>query len=583
MLSQPGLAFANPTTPNALRSPEFHGFQKTRARAITHYFPFAQKIDLTADIDDDGGDCDGARDCHVDDNATAAATDYVANGGCQRTDADEEHNTLVSSPSPPMSVYDENACDAFDLLVCAAENAAASVFHANATDTENIFLQTPVLHLNIDRSPNQASSITINKHNIEVMSNFAAALTANNNNNNNNHHNAVAGHNEAASNKNGGHGGAPGGSAAGSETDRSDDDGHVTRSPSTVSAPESSDYISSDSNSCDSGVVADRRRQLQLQQQQQQQFQQQQQQQPQQFQQQQPPHPTSPSKRRKPMTPHRILCPSPDKRTDEPAALSVNAVAAESNVCSTPKSGYAVPSVVSHSPQLQQSPTARRRKTAAVKSLKTRRRLNGRYVATDSPQKGHKSGDKKAQARIEASANAAVAETIIDVDAVHIEDGGNHTKNPTESPEQRRPSGEQPPIVHTKVSVKGSHALGKSKTTTATAAAAPAPRPKDKLTDFFPVRRSVRKTKKAVEQEQLHSIEAAIRNQQEDGLLVAEFPHKGRGIMAARRFERGEFVVEYIGDLIDMPEANRRELLYAKDENTGCYMYYFKHSDQQYW
>lgn len=104
-----------------------------------------------------------------------------------------------------------------------------------------------------------------------------------------------------------------------------------------------------------------------------------------------------------------------------------------------------------------------------------------------------------------------------------------------------------------------------------------------KLTDFFPVRRSVRKTKKAVEQEQLRSIEAAIRNEQQDGLVVAEFPLKGRGIMAARRFARGEFVIEYIGDLIDLTEANRREQVYAKDENTGCYMYYFKHKSQQYW
>lgn len=104
-----------------------------------------------------------------------------------------------------------------------------------------------------------------------------------------------------------------------------------------------------------------------------------------------------------------------------------------------------------------------------------------------------------------------------------------------------------------------------------------------KLTDFFPVRRSVRKTKKAVEQEQLRSIESAIRNQQQDGLFVQEFVHKGRGIMASRKFTKGEFVIEYIGDLITMTEANKREQLYAKDENTGCYMYYFKHKSQQYW
>lgn len=39
----------------------------------------------------------------------------------------------------------------------------------------NIFLQKPVLHLNIDKSPNQASSIVINKH-LEISPNFASEL-----------------------------------------------------------------------------------------------------------------------------------------------------------------------------------------------------------------------------------------------------------------------------------------------------------------------------------------------------------------------------------------------------------------------
>lgn len=75
----------------------------------------------------------------------------------------------------------------------------------------------------------------------------------------------------------------------------------------------------------------------------------------------------------------------------------------------------------------------------------------------------------------------------------------------------------------------------------------------------------------------------AIRNEQEDGLLVKKFPEKGRGVITTRPFVKGEFVVEYIGDLIDIHEANKREQMYAKDENTGCYMYYFKHKNQQYW
>lgn len=104
------------------------------------------------------------------------------------------------------------------------------------------------------------------------------------------------------------------------------------------------------------------------------------------------------------------------------------------------------------------------------------------------------------------------------------------------------------------------------------------------MTDFYPVRRrSVRKTKKAVEQEYLRNIEKAIEQQSEDGLVVKLFKDKGRGICAGRPFARGEFVVEYIGDLIEQAEADRREEIYAKDTAFGCYMYYFKHKEQQWW
>lgn len=41
--------------------------------------------------------------------------------------------------------------------------------------------------------------------------------------------------------------------------------------------------------------------------------------------------------------------------------------------------------------------------------------------------------------------------------------------------------------------------------------------------------------------------------------------------------------MEYSGELIDMQEAYRREEEYEQDENTGCYMYYFKYKDHHYW
>lgn len=53
--------------------------------------------------------------------------------------------------------------------------------------------------------------------------------------------------------------------------------------------------------------------------------------------------------------------------------------------------------------------------------------------------------------------------------------------------------------------------------------------------------------------------------------------------MTTRNFDRGEYVVEYTGDLINSTEAQRREEAYANDQNTGCYMYYFKHKNTQHW
>lgn len=104
-----------------------------------------------------------------------------------------------------------------------------------------------------------------------------------------------------------------------------------------------------------------------------------------------------------------------------------------------------------------------------------------------------------------------------------------------------------------------------------------------KLTDFFPTRRSVRKTHKEIQYEILKSYEKAVLEKSEDGLAVKHFDEKGRGVVATRAFTKGEFVIEYEGDLISMTEANKREAKYAENANTGCYMYYFKHNEQQYW
>jgi len=66
-------------------------------------------------------------------------------------------------------------------------------------------------------------------------------------------------------------------------------------------------------------------------------------------------------------------------------------------------------------------------------------------------------------------------------------------------------------------------------------------------------------------------------------LQVKNFPGKGRGVITTQTFAKGEFVVEYIGELINQGEAKEREKAYAQDQNTGCYTYYFQHRNQQYW
>ncbi|XP_076644253.1 SET domain containing 8 isoform X2 [Halictus rubicundus] len=103
-----------------------------------------------------------------------------------------------------------------------------------------------------------------------------------------------------------------------------------------------------------------------------------------------------------------------------------------------------------------------------------------------------------------------------------------------------------------------------------------------KLTDYFPVRRSVRKSKKAVLEEKQRDMENKVLCQVEEGLEVRHFAGKGRGVVTTREFTKGEFVVEYIGELIDQVTAKKREKIYAQDQTTGCYMYYFQHRNHQY-
>lgn len=66
-------------------------------------------------------------------------------------------------------------------------------------------------------------------------------------------------------------------------------------------------------------------------------------------------------------------------------------------------------------------------------------------------------------------------------------------------------------------------------------------------------------------------------------LQVKHIEGKGRGVFAVKGFKKGDFVVEYHGDLLELSEAKKREAEYAEDPQTGCYMYYFQYQSKTYW
>ncbi|XP_061115656.1 lysine methyltransferase 5Ab isoform X2 [Conger conger] len=103
-----------------------------------------------------------------------------------------------------------------------------------------------------------------------------------------------------------------------------------------------------------------------------------------------------------------------------------------------------------------------------------------------------------------------------------------------------------------------------------------------KVTDYFPIRRSSRKSRAELKSEEHRQIEDLIQKGVEDGLEVRHIEGKGRGVFADGSFRKGQFVVEYHGDLLEIRDAKRREEEYGKDPATGCYMYYFQYHNKTY-
>ncbi|XP_056274271.1 lysine methyltransferase 5Ab isoform X3 [Pseudoliparis swirei] len=103
-----------------------------------------------------------------------------------------------------------------------------------------------------------------------------------------------------------------------------------------------------------------------------------------------------------------------------------------------------------------------------------------------------------------------------------------------------------------------------------------------KVTDYYPIRRSNRKTKTELKSEEHGHIDDLIKNDIEEGMQIKTIEGKGRGIFASKIFKKGEFVVEYHGDLLELAEAKIRESHYIQDPLKGCYMYYFQYQSKTY-
>ncbi|KAM9801251.1 N-lysine methyltransferase KMT5A-A [Neosynchiropus ocellatus] len=103
-----------------------------------------------------------------------------------------------------------------------------------------------------------------------------------------------------------------------------------------------------------------------------------------------------------------------------------------------------------------------------------------------------------------------------------------------------------------------------------------------KVTDFYPIRRSSRRSKAELECEQKQQMDALITGGVEEGMEMRYVEGKGRAVITTRCFRKGEYVVEYHGDLLDLTDARKREAEYALDPDTGCYMYYFHYLSRTY-
>lgn len=109
--------------------------------------------------------------------------------------------------------------------------------------------------------------------------------------------------------------------------------------------------------------------------------------------------------------------------------------------------------------------------------------------------------------------------------------------------------------------------------------------PIKRITDFFEIRRSNRKTGKQIEDEKDDLWRDLVRSDCQEGLEIRNCPIKQRGIYSTREFKKGDFVVEYRGTFFypeNIEESYAQESKYYEDPETGSYMYWFDYKGKKY-
>ncbi|KAF0991436.1 hypothetical protein HZS_162 [Henneguya salminicola] len=91
------------------------------------------------------------------------------------------------------------------------------------------------------------------------------------------------------------------------------------------------------------------------------------------------------------------------------------------------------------------------------------------------------------------------------------------------------------------------------------------------LYEYYHIRRSSRTTENEKKIKEKNDLQEKIIKGIEIGLEAKESPGKGRGVFTKTKFKKGDYIIEYIGALIDYKTALTREKNYQKT-NAGSYI-----------